>query len=118
MAEILLALILLQIKHWYIDFVNQTNEEVQYKGEYWDWRGMKHSIKHGLATVAVFLFFVDPEWAWVLGIVDFMVHYNIDWMKMNWSNRDNTTKAFWIHLGLDQMAHQLTYLALIAIVTL
>jgi hypothetical protein len=29
---------------------------------------------------------------------------------MNYGNRDITTKAFWNHLGLDQMAHQLVYI--------
>jgi len=44
------VLILLQIKHWYIDFVNQTEEEVKHKGIYLDWIGIKHSAKHGVAT--------------------------------------------------------------------
>jgi len=33
-------LVLLQIKHWYIDFVNQNEEEVKHKGIYFDWLGI------------------------------------------------------------------------------
>ena len=50
----LLSLALLFIKHYYIDFVNQDDEEVRHKGIYLDWRGVKHSIKQGLGTVIVF----------------------------------------------------------------
>ena len=45
-----------------------------------------------------------------LSLLDFIAHYHIDWCKMNYGNRDITTPAFWNHLGLDQMAHQVTYL--------
>ena len=114
MEAIFIVLALLFVKHWYIDFVNQTPEEVAHKGIYGDWRGIKHSVKHGLGTMVVF-FFADP-WIYgvvILGIIDAVVHYHIDWMKMNWGNRDITTPQFWNHLGLDQLAHYLTYLALV-----
>lgn len=107
---IFLVLILLQFKHWYVDFVNQTNEEIQYKGEYLDWRGMKHSAKHGIATLAILWWFIAAPWAVILAALDFVVHYHIDWFKMNFGNKDISTPAFWNHLGLDQMAHQLVYL--------
>lgn len=120
-AFILLAL--LQIKHWYVDFYDQTMEEVNHKGIYLNWTGMKHSVKHGLATFLIlFIFFGYDIPAFiigsVLGFLDFVLHYHIDWAKMNWGNRDITTPAFWNHLGLDQMAHQLVYLVLIGIIAL
>lgn len=111
----LLLLILLQIKHWYIDFVNQSDEEVKHKGIYLDWRGMKHSVKHGLGTALIFLLFVPIEGALIIGFVDAVLHYHIDWIKMNYGNRDITNPKFWNHLGLDQMAHQLVYLGLVSI---
>ena len=111
---LLFILVLLQIKHWYIDFVNQTNEEVQHKGEYADWRGVKHSLKHGIGTF-VCLWAVtgwsNVEFAVFIGVLDCILHYHIDWAKMNYGNRDITTPQFWNHLGLDQMAHQLCYIA-------
>jgi hypothetical protein len=107
---IIAILFMLQIKHWYVDFVNQTDEEVKYKAEYLDWRGITHSLKHGFGTVFVFLLFMDTEYALMFGALDFLLHYHIDWAKMNWGNRDIGSKEFWNHLGLDQMAHQFTYL--------
>jgi hypothetical protein len=111
----LLLLVLLQIKHWYIDFVNQSMEEVEHKGIYWDWLGMKHSVKQGLGTVACLLLITGWEYlpfCLILGTLDAILHYNIDWAKMNWGNRDIQTPAFWAHLGLDQMLHQLTYIGI------
>lgn len=113
MVEILLILALFQIKHWYVDFVNQSDEEVKYKGTYLDWRGVKHSLKQGIATAIVLVLFTHPAWAIIFGIVDFLLHYHIDWLKMNKGNRDIRTKEFWNHLGLDQMAHQLTYIGIV-----
>jgi len=110
---ILLTLVLLQIKHWYIDFVNQSNEEVSSKGIYGDRQGINHSAKHGLGTaLAVWIAVGTPYliFAVICGIIDFVVHYHVDWAKMNYGNRDITTPQFWNHLGLDQMAHQLTYI--------
>lgn len=119
MELVLLSLVLLQIKHWYIDFVNQDEEEVAHKGKYMDWRGIKHSLKQGLGTAAVLLICtVEPGWAFIMAAIDFLLHYHIDWAKMNYGNRDIKTPQFWAHLGLDQMAHQLTYIGIVAILVL
>jgi hypothetical protein len=110
---ILLTLALLQVKHWYIDFVNQSNMEVASKGIYGDFHGIMHSVKHGIGTMLCVLTVVSPTYlffAIICGLFDFVIHYHIDWAKMNYGNRDITTPAFWNHLGLDQMAHQLTYI--------
>ena len=52
---IFITLALLFIKHWYIDFVIQTDEEVKHKGIYGNWTGIVHSLKHGLATLIIFI---------------------------------------------------------------
>jgi len=117
---LLLILVALQFKHWYIDFVNQTMEEVNAKGIYGNWIGMQHSIKHGIATMMIMPVFFGIEAGlvvgFVLGLFDFVTHYHIDWAKMNWGNRDIQTPAFWAHLGFDQMMHQLVYLAIIGLI--
>lgn len=115
-----ITLVLLQIKHWYIDFVNQTSEEVQHKGIYFDWRGMKHSIKHGIATFLILSLVTGFQYivfALFLAIVDFVTHYHIDWVKMNYGNRDIQNPQFWNHLGLDQMAHQVVYILIVYLIT-
>jgi hypothetical protein len=114
-------LVLLQVKHWYIDFVDQDMEEVNHKGILWHWLGVKHSLKQGFGTYICVAAITGAEYwlfALVLALFDFVVHYFVDYCKMNYGNRDITTPAFWAHLGLDQMAHQLTYLIIGAVVVL
>lgn len=116
LSELFLMLILLQVKHWYIDFVNQSEQEVQWKGTYLDWRGMKHSVKHGIATMLIMCFFIDFPSALVLGVMDAILHYHIDWAKMNINKKYNYTidnPKFWAWLGADQLAHQITYIGLV-----
>lgn len=109
-----LLLVLLQVKHWYIDFVNQNQKEIDSKGVYGNVDGLKHSIKHGVATAVILCFFVyEPLIAIIFGFIDFLLHYHIDYVKIHYGNRDNKTSAFWAQLGLDQMAHQLTYLGIV-----
>jgi hypothetical protein len=108
-------LFLLQIKHWYVDFVNQSMEEVKGKGIYGNLQGLKHSIKHGIATFVCVIALVEVDFvffAFVIGLLDFIAHYHIDWVKMNYGNRDIQNPLFWNHLGLDQMAHQMVYIFL------
>lgn len=115
--SIFILLALLFIKHWYIDFVNQSNEEVQGKGIYGNAHGLMHSIKHGVATFIIFwAFALSWPFAVIVGFLDFFTHYHIDWAKMNINKRWHYTieqKPFWIWLGADQLAHSLTYITLV-----
>jgi hypothetical protein len=106
---IFIILVALFVKHWYIDFVNQSPEEVQYKGVYADWRGVRHSLKHGIATMFLLWIFVPLETAYFIGLVEFLVHYHTDYVKMRFGNRDIQTPQFWAQLGLDQLVHSLNY---------
>jgi hypothetical protein len=111
-STMLWLLILLQIKHWYIDFVNQSDAEVASKGIYGDSKGIDHSAKHGIGTMLCFIIACGLNYiafAAIIGGLDALLHYHIDWAKINYGNRDIRTKDFWNHLGLDQMAHQFCY---------
>jgi hypothetical protein len=112
-----IILIALQLKHWYIDFVNQTDAEVVSKGHYGELTGILHSAKHGIGTGVVFLF-IDPYLAPIMVLFDGYLHYHIDWAKRNFGNQDIQNPKFWAHLGLDQMAHQLCYIGYVAMVVL
>lgn len=118
--DILLLLSLFAVKHWLIDFVFQTAEEIKHKGTYLDYRGMMHSIKHGISTfILVKVAGLDVAEAGMISSLDFLVHYHIDWAKMRLSNGLATTDhAFWVWLGLDQLLHTLTYLGIVAIMLL
>jgi hypothetical protein len=110
-------LALLFLKHWYIDFVNQSDEEITGKGTYGQAHGVMHSIKHGVATFIIFMVFTGGfEPSVILGFIDFVLHYHIDWVKMNINRRWGYTienPKFWMWLGADQLAHQLTYIMLV-----
>lgn len=76
-----------------------------------------HSIKHGLVTFIIFAFFtVNFSFSVIIGVIDFVIHYHVDWAKMNINKRWNYTieqPQFWAWLGADQLAHSLTYLGLV-----
>ena len=112
-TSILLLLVLLQLKHWYIDFINQSNVEIASKGIYGDSAGLNHSIKHGIGTFLCIAIITGTNYivfASILAVLDFVSHYHIDWIKSNYGCKDTNQKSFWIDLGLDQMMHQLTYI--------
>lgn len=118
--HIFTLLMLLQLKHWYIDFVDQCQEERCSKGVYCDSLGLYHSIKHGFGTMLCLVAVTGIEYlffAVVLAMFDFVLHYHIDWAEMNYGSRDIDTKEFWHNYGLDQLAHQLTYVLIAYMVT-
>ena len=115
--SIFILLALLFVKHWYIDFVNQSMAEVEGKGIYGQAHGVMHSFKHGVGTAVVFgLFTWDFGFAMMIGMIDSALHYHIDWAKININRRWNYTvenPKFWAWLGADQLLHSLTYLGLV-----
>jgi len=115
--SIFILLALLAVKHWYVDFVNQTQAEIANKGTYGHNDGIMHSVKHGVGTFIVMLMFIgDWPFAFTLSLIDMALHYHIDWIKMRWGTKDMKTPAFWTQLGLDQLAHTLTYILLVWLV--
>jgi hypothetical protein len=112
-----LVLALLFVKHWFVDFVNQSKEEIEAKGIYCDWLGMWHSIKHGLGTLLVVgIVFSDFGIGLFLGVIDTFIHYHIDYVKIKFGTKDMSSKRFWAEFGLDQLGHALTYVLLIWLV--
>ena len=112
-----LILVLLFTKHFLIDFPLQTPYQLKNKGKYGHAGGLLHSGLHGLATFVIFSFLTP--YALVFGIVDFLVHYHIDWAKVKLNNRLQLTPEnpqFWTLLGLDQYLHAMTYIAMVALV--
>lgn len=115
-------LVVMQVKHWLVDFVWQTAKQVQGKGIYGNFDGITHSLEHALATaliLSLMLLIIPVPFnvgtVFLMMILDFITHYHIDWAKMNWGNRDIQNPLFWNHLGLDQMAHHLIYFLMAAI---
>jgi hypothetical protein len=113
----MILLILLFVKHWYVDFVLQTQEMVDSKGIYGSAVGIHHSLQHAAFTLALLLLATNTWLALVLAIFDGLMHYHIDWLKMNYGNRDINSKQFWVDLGLDQLAHAITYIWIFSVLT-
>lgn len=125
---LLVLLLGLQIKHLLADYWWQTEAMVQGKGYYGRLPGLVHAAIHGAATAVVLAALtLLPVWtdpapglglALLLAACETVLHYHIDWFKMRTGRRAGygpSDRAFWKAIGLDQFAHQLTYLALAAI---
>lgn len=110
-------LLALTIKHFIIDFPLQPKYMYSNKGTYGHFGGLLHAGLHGVGTF-ICLYIVAQEHAFLLAFIDFIVHYHIDWAKMNLNKKlgwgPNTHEEFWWLLGLDQLFHSLTYIAIVA----
>ena len=113
--EILSLLLLLQVKHCHADFVLQTYMQTVKKGVWLHPVGISHSLEHiycSLIALLIFSFFVPLSAGAILvaAAVEFPAHYLVDFYKVKYGNKDITKPMFWTQFGLDQLAHQLTYL--------
>lgn len=116
----MLLMLLLTIKHFICDFVYQPPYMWQNKGTYGHPGGIIHSGFHAVVTLLILLFFAHPLTAVGLAIGEFIVHYHMDWFKMWYNKRKGwgatTHNEFWVFLGVDQLVHYLTYIAICALV--
>ena len=111
------ALFLLFIKHFICDFPLQANPWMyRNKGTYMHPGGIAHASIHALGTLLVLAPFIGSASVLYAGI-DLLVHYHIDWAKMNVSKRydlqPNNSERFWILLGFDQLLHHITYFMIV-----
>jgi hypothetical protein len=116
--ELLSLLLLLQIKHCYADFVLQTYMQTVKKGVWMDPVGISHTLDHvwcSLVVLFIFSFFVPVSAFAILFVVitEGITHYLIDYSKVKYGSKDNTKPIFWTQFGLDQLAHQFTYIWMI-----
>ena len=83
------------------------------KGQYGKWGGIHHSGLQGICTYVILMHFLGVQACAMLAVADFVIHYHVDWAKMN-ITRSLTPqdKKYWFWLGLDQLTHSLTYLAI------
>jgi hypothetical protein len=112
--EILALLFLLQVKHFYADFVIQTYMQTVKKGVWLNLTGISHSLDHAWCTMLALLVFsifypVSMLAILVISFIESIVHYFIDFVKVKYGCKDNTKPLFWNQFGLDQLAHQVTY---------
>lgn len=104
-------------KHFIVDFPLQGPFQYLNKGTYGHPGGILHAALHGIATFAIGWNFYGFVPGLVVGAIDAVVHYHIDWAKMNINKffklQPNTSEQFWWLLGFDQYLHAITYFALV-----
>jgi hypothetical protein len=114
---VLLLITALFVKHFFIDFPMQKPYQWMNKGTYGHPGGLVHASLHSLGTFLVLIFFTGGELAVMLALLDGVIHYHVDWAKMNINKRMGwtaTTHAeFWTLVGLDQLLHALTYIGIV-----
>ena len=120
MIEVLvLLLITLTFKHLVVDFFLQPPWMYKNKGTFAHMGGIAHSGLHSITTFAILLFFVNPLFAAVLVTGEFLVHYVMDYTKINVNKANGWTatthEQFWYMVGIDQTVHFLSYIAIAAI---
>jgi hypothetical protein len=117
---VLTVLLVLEIKHFIFDYPLQTGYQLRNKVTYGHAGGLLHAGLHVLGTSAIFLLVRPSIWV-ILSILvgEFLVHYHLDWAKGQLTKRSGATThdaIYWWGIGLDQMLHHLTYLAIAAVV--
>ena len=119
MALLFLSLVLFQVKHFLCDFVLQTAYLYRNKGIYGHPAGFIHAGLHALGSLpAILLLTRAGGLAAVLVAAEFVIHYHVDWLKIYIDHRFRLTvqrRAYWVIFGADQLIHQLTYTAFLAI---
>lgn len=111
----LLIFFILQVKHFLADFVIQTPRMIHEKGIYGASHGIYHSLWHSAGTLLAFIW-LHPVIGIATAFIDFLMHYHIDYAKSRINELQKLTvkdSAFWVWFGLDQLAHQITYIALV-----
>lgn len=111
-------LYLLMCKHALADLVLQS----RLSGDKLDLRtskGWLHALDHAALSVLVLIFFVPLHYSIVLGVLDFVLHFTIDYCKTLWVRRKGIkyeSKTFWTIQGVDQVAHFSCYMLYTALI--
>lgn len=108
------------VKHFIVDFPLQNKYQYLNKGTFMHPGGILHAYLHLLGTLLVlWLFGVEGYKLLLLSMYDGVVHYLVDYTKVNYCKDYDLTPTnseywYWI-LGFDQLLHQLTYIIIIAL---
>ena len=113
-------LFLFTIKHCVADVFLQTFHQGVDKSKYLDIKGHRHYLEHGVCTFLIAVFFVNPVYAVLAGLLDYLIHWHVDWGKTSFCIRfgiQRNTNLFWRIHTLDQIAHFSTYALIVWIFT-
>ncbi|MEL6450681.1 MAG: DUF3307 domain-containing protein [Pseudomonadota bacterium] len=113
---LLVLLFLLQTKHLFADFYMQTPRMLRDRSRYLHMGRLQHAGLHAVGSlVAMVLVGVPVALALVVAVVEWAVHFHIDWGKGRWSDHTGhgpDQAGYWRAFGVDQALHQWTYLVM------
>lgn len=107
-------------KHLIFDFICQGPYQYLNKGTYGHPGGLLHAGLQAAGTVVSLMFFPQLSFTTVVvvAVAEFVIHYHIDWAKMNlnkvWNLQPTNSEQFWWLLGFDQYLHYMTYTGMVA----
>ena len=120
MTTEMFIMVLFVLKHLVFDWLYQPPFMYKNKSTYLQIGGVVHSLLHGVSTFFIAWCFADLHTAFLAGIIDEVLHYHIDWAKMNINKKFDWTATnsenFWKLVGVDQTLHLLTYIGLICVI--
>ena len=108
--------VLLQVKHLFADYFLQTPMMLRDRGKYLHIGRVAHVLVHAAGSLVAFAV-VGAPLPVMIGIVliEAVLHFHIDYGKGRWSDfaQDGPSDAsYWRAHGVDQAAHQLTYVGM------
>lgn len=113
----LIVICLLQVKHMICDGPLQTLRMVQEKSTYGKLHGLLHGLIHVVGTAIILLLFgVSTGTIAILLVLEFLLHYHIDYIKenivkaMKWKTSDG---PYWWAITTDQGLHHMSYVLLV-----
>lgn len=113
----LILLALLEAKHLLADYFLQTPMMLANRGQYVHPGRALHCVLHVTGSgIALLLLGVPMLLMAVVLVIEWLVHYHIDFGKGVWSNmKDHGPKdaSYWRAFGVDQFLHQLTYVCMV-----
>jgi hypothetical protein len=116
----LILLVLLEIKHLFADYFLQTPIMLANRGKYvHPGRALHCGVHIAGSAVAMGICGVPIGLLGTLLLLEWLVHYHIDFAKGAWSNHlDHGPKdaGYWRAFGVDQFLHQLTYVIMVWVV--
>lgn len=113
----LILLALFQVKHMFADYFLQTPRMLADRGRYFHFGRLQHAGTHALGSAIAFIIVGTPFSVLLpICLAEWVVHFHIDFFKGIWSQRAGdgpTDPSYWRAYGVDQAAHQMTYVAML-----
>lgn len=110
------------IKHFLADFALQVSPYLYaHKADMSHPGGFIHACIHTLGTFLICDMYTFWWGAALLGFFDGIIHYIIDYLKARWNETwelEPRNWGYWILLGADQSLHYMTYLLVVAMLSL